>query len=487
MHLRDLLSEANYLEIIGDIDIDIKGLSYDSRRVRKGDLFFCIKGLKADGHRFAEKAEKAGAIAAVVENIQPDLSITQVIVGNTREAMARMASTFYRHPTKKLKLVGITGTNGKTTTSFMTEGIFTAAGQKTGLLGTIEYRIGDEKIAVSRTTPESLDLQALFANMVAAGVETAVIEVSSHAIDLLRVEACNFDVVVFTNLSQDHLDYHGTIDAYFEVKKRIFDATIHKNIAQVINIDDEYGSSLIREGRCRQLRYSTKEEVELNARNITLKADGSSFVLISPGGNVDITLKLPGYYNVYNALAAAGAAVALGIDIDKIKEGLESLHSVPGRFERVNCGQDFSVIVDYAHTPDSLEKIIIAARQLTERKLITVFGCGGDRDRGKRPAMGRIAVELSDYTIITSDNPRNEEPLRIIKDIKSGINELGRARFEVEEDRRLAIKLAIEKAGKGDIVVIAGKGHEQGQEIADKIIPFDDVEVVRELLGEMMK
>ncbi len=487
MRLRDLLSEANYLEIIGDINIDIKGLSYDSRKVKKGDLFFCIKGLKADGHRFAKKAEKAGAVAAVVENIQPDLSVTQVIVGNTREAMARVASAFFRHPTKKLRLVGITGTNGKTTTGFMTEGIFTAAGQKTGLLGTIEYRIGDKKLAVSRTTPESLDMQALFAEMVEAGVETAVIEVSSHAIDLLRVEACNFDVVVFTNLSQDHLDYHGTIDAYFEVKKRIFDATIYENVTQVINIDDEYGSSLIRKGGCRQLRYSTKDEVELHAKNITLKTDGSSFELKSPGGNIDITLKLPGYYNVYNALAAAGAAVALGVDIDKIKEGLESLESVPGRFERVDCGQDFSVIVDYAHTPDGLEKIITAARQLTQKKLITVFGCGGDRDRGKRPAMGRIAVELSDYTIITSDNPRNEEPLKIIKDIKSGINELGRARFETEEDRRLAIKLAIGRAGKGDIVVIAGKGHEQGQEIAGKIIPFDDVEVVRELLGEMMK
>ena len=487
MHLKELLSEADYLEIIGDIDMDIKGLSYDSRVVKEGDLFFCIKGLRADGHSFAKKAEEAGAKATVVEYLQPDLSITQILVGNARKAMARLASAFFGHPTKRLNLVGITGTNGKTTTSFMTESIFNAVGQKTGLLGTIEYRIMGEKLPVSRTTPESLDLQSFFARMVDAGVQTAVIEVSSHAIDLLRVEACSFDAVVFTNLSQDHLDYHGTMESYFKVKKRIFDATIHKNVAQIINIDDNYGRYLIREGSCKQLRYSTKEKVELYAKDITLRADGSSFILESPGGSVDVTLKLPGHYNVYNALAAAGAAIALGVNIDDVKKGLEALGSVPGRFERVDCGQNFTVVVDYAHTPDSLGKIIGAARQLTERKVITVFGCGGDRDRSKRPEMGRIATALSDYTIITSDNPRSEDPLKVIEDIKSGIKELEKVRFETEEDRRLAIKLAFERADQGDIVVIAGKGHEQGQEIAGKMIPFDDVEVARELLREMVE
>lgn len=486
MHLKKLSSEVNYRDIRGNVNIEIAGLSYDSRRVKEGELFFCIKGLKVDGHSFAKKAVEAGAKAVVAERVLPEIEVTQIIVDDARKAMAQMASAYFNHPTKRLKLVGITGTNGKTTTSFLIESILRAQGYKTGLLGTVEYRIGDDNLPVNRTTPESLDLQSLFARMVNVGVEAAVIEVSSHAIDLQRVEACDFDVVVFTNLSQDHLDYHVTMDEYFNVKKRLFDLAFERGITQIINADDQYGRLLIREGQSSQLRYSTKDKVELYTKNITLRADGSDAVLVSPWGEVEILLKIPGYYNVYNALAAAGASFAMGADTYKVKEGLEKAGCVPGRFERVDCGQDFTVIVDYAHTPDSLEKVLTAARQLTQRKLITVFGCGGDRDKGKRPLMGRIAVELSDRVIITSDNPRSEEPIQIIEDIKSGINKNNKSAYEVEEDRRRAIKLALEKAEKGDIVVIAGKGHEQGQEIGGRVIPFDDVAVAREVLREMM-
>lgn len=501
--LENILKAIEVKNIVGDKERDISGLAYDSRKVKRGDLFFCIKGFKSDGHDFALKAQQAGAEAVVVERIMPDITITQIVVSNTREAMAKMASAFFDYPTKKLKLIGITGTNGKTTTSFMVENILSTAGYKTGLLGTVEYRIGSERIPVDRTTPESLDLQELFSWMVDAGVNAAVIEVSSHAIDLRRVEACDFDVVIFTNLSQDHLDYHGTIEEYFEVKKRIFeikvpcasgqvvsrgvDADTHQGASQVINIDDEYGRRLVRMDGERQLRYSTNHNVEVHASGIELRADGSTLQLHTELGSLDVNLKMPGLYNVSNALAAAGAALAIGIDLEKIKVGLETLGFVPGRFERVDSGQAFTVIVDYAHTPDSLEKVLTAARQLTEGKLITVFGCGGDRDKGKRPMMGKIAAELSDYAVITSDNPRSESPRQIIGEIMNGVEHDLLARCEVEEDRRIAIEKALKEAQEGDFVVIAGKGHEQGQEIAGKKIPFDDVQIAKDLLRGMMR
>jgi len=486
MLLKDLISDIEKHKIIGSNNEEVTGLAYDSRKVKSGDLFFCVKGFKVDGHDFAKKAEDKGAVAVVVEDIQDNIKIAQVVVDDVRKTMAQISSAYYGSPTKKLKLIGVTGTNGKTTTSFMIESILKAAGLKTGLLGTVEYRIGERRVQVNRTTPESLDLQSLFADMVDGGVEAAVIEVSSHAIDLLRVEACDFDVVVFTNLSQDHLDYHGTIDEYFGVKKRIFESTINCATAQIINIDDEYGRLLIREGISRQYRYSTKDRVEVYADNIELRPNSTDVQVSYPGGKIDVKLALPGMYNVSNALAAAGVAAALDINGEKIKEGLEALGSVPGRFERVDKGQEYTVVVDYAHTPDSLEKVLSAARQITEGRLITVFGCGGDRDKGKRPLMGRIAAKISDYTIVTSDNPRSEEPKSIIMEIIDGIREIENPQFEVEEDRELAIKKALERAKPGDFVVIAGKGHEAGQEIAGKKLPFDDVQVASKLIKEIM-
>lgn len=486
MQLKDLISNIDYRQIIGDTDTEITGLVYDSRKVNPGDLFFCIKGFEVDGHDFAYNAEESGAVAIVVENIQPNLSATQIVVDDSRIAMAQISSAFFGHPTRKLKLVGITGTNGKTTTSFMVEMILRSAGYKTGLIGTIEYKIGDRRFSVDRTTPESLDLQLLFSQMVESGVDIAVMEVSSHAIDQSRICACDFDVVVFTNLSQDHLDYHETIDDYFKVKKRIFDEATSRMVAQVINVDDEYGRQLIGTDKNNQLRYSIKDKVEVYGRNIELRSDGTELELCTPLGHIHISLKLPGLYNVHNALAASAVAVAHNIDLDLIKQGLEMLENVPGRFERVDCGQEFTVIVDYAHTPDSLEKVLDAGRQLTKGRLITVFGCGGNRDKGKRPLMGKIAAEKSDYVIITSDNPRSENPMQIIEAIMSGINDSERAHFKVEEDRKAAIKMALNWANVGDFVVIAGKGHETGQEIAGTKIPFDDVQVARKILREMV-
>ncbi|MBE0447694.1 MAG: UDP-N-acetylmuramoyl-L-alanyl-D-glutamate--2,6-diaminopimelate ligase [Actinobacteria bacterium] len=486
MRLKDILSGVSYRLISGDVNIEVSGLAYDSRMVKSGDLFFCIKGFNTDGHDFAQKAVETGAVGIIVEEIQHDLTVTQILVDNTRVAMARAASAYFDHPTSKLKLVGITGTNGKTTTSFMVDGVLRAAGYKTGLIGTIEYRIGDARIPVDLTTPESLNIQSLFADMVDNGVEAAIIEVSSHAIDLSRIEACDFDALVFTNLSQDHLDYHGTIDEYFRVKRSIFEITSDRGLIHIINADDGYGRLLIKQGKKNQLRYSTKDKVEVYATDIELRQDGSKLRLHAPAGSINLILRLPGLYNVYNALAATSVAIALGMDIDEIKIGLEGVGSVPGRFERIDCGQNFMVIVDYAHTPDSLEKVLRAARQLTKGGLITVFGCGGDRDRAKRPIMGKIGAELSDFAIITSDNPRSEEPLVIIEEIVAGAREVRSTNYCVEEDRKIAVKMAVGYAQPGDIIIIAGKGHERGQEIAGEKIPFDDREVVRSLLEEMM-
>lgn len=485
MRLKDIIAEIEEIKFEGDPDIEISGLAYDSRRVKSGDLFFCIRGFKTDGHEYAGRAQEAGASAVMVEEVMPDLSITQVVVEDTRVGMPRAASAFYGHPTRKMRLVGVTGTNGKTTTTYMIDSIFKSSGYKTGLIGTIEYRIGDEVFAVERTTPESLDIQRLFASMVDAGVEAVSIEVSSHAIDLARVEACDFDVLVFTNLSREHLDYHGTMEEYFKVKRRMFERTSGRDVVHVINVDDQFGRRIIEETGSRHIRFSNKDKVEVYGTNIEAREDGSTFELHVPGAQTSVALRLPGMFNIHNALAAAGVAYSQGIGINVIKVGLEALAAVPGRFERIDCGQGFSVIVDYAHTPDSLEKALIAAREITTGRLITVFGCGGDRDRGKRPLMGRIGTQLSDYAILTSDNPRSEEPGKIIEEIAEGARALNGNGYHIIEDRRLAIKEAIACAGNGDTVIIAGKGHEGGQEIKGEKMTFDDRDVARGCLEEL--
>ncbi len=483
MYLSELIAGLTGASMIGR-DVEVSGLAYDSRCVKPGDVFVAVRGFHRDGLDFAGEAVERGAAAIVAERGAEGLEVPQVLVGNCRAALAVLADAFYGHPTGDLKLIGITGTNGKTTASFLAESILRKAGLKTGLIGTVECRVGDEVRPVVRTTPEAPDLQRTFREMVDRGVEAAVIEVSSHALDLHRVDGCEFDVGVFTNLSRDHLDYHRSLESYFGAKKSLFE---REGIFGVINADDEFGARIIEDMGRDCLSYGIKGKVDLYAVNISADASGSRFTAVGPFGEFEVGLKLPGSFNVYNALAAIGAALALDLPKEAMVEGLESVTGVPGRFERIDAGQDGTVIVDYAHTPDGLEKALSAARELSERRVICVFGCGGDRDRTKRPLMGEVAARLADHTVVTSDNPRSEEPASIIEEIERGIRGVPGASYEIVEDRREAIKRAIAGAGKGDVVLIAGKGHETGQIFADKVIPFDDRRVAEEVAKELLR
>lgn len=467
--------------IVGEGQTPIGGLAYDSRDVRDGDLFFCVPGLEYDGHDYLADAVAKGAVAAVVERrIQVD--VPQFVVESVRSAMAPLAARFFADPTRQFVLVGVTGTNGKTTTTCLVDSIFRASGMKTGLIGTVEYRIGAELLPVSRTTPEAVDLQRLFGRMVEAGVEAVAMEVSSHAIDMHRVDACDFDVLVFTNLTQDHLDYHRTMEEYARAKKKVFEQGSGR--AHVVNIDDELGRAIVRDCGA-HLTYAVKQEADLVAQDIKLTSSGSSFDMVGSNLRASVRSPLAGAFNVYNSLAAAGAATVLDVDPGAILQGLESVPQVPGRFESIDAGQPPTVLVDYAHTPDSLEQVLRAAREITRGRVIAVFGCGGDRDAAKRPLMGRAAASISDLVFITSDNPRGERPEDIVAQIEVGIDASAKAECHVIVDRRAAIARAVAEAGRGDIVVIAGKGHETGQILADRTVPFDDRTVAREEIAKV--
>ncbi|MHB0977040.1 MAG: UDP-N-acetylmuramoyl-L-alanyl-D-glutamate--2,6-diaminopimelate ligase [Candidatus Aquicultorales bacterium] len=461
--------------------VEITGIAYDSRQVKPGDLFVAIRGHRTDGHRYICQAVERGASAVITEEPVDGLGLPHVVVSDARAALAVVSGAFYDDPTSRLSLVGITGTNGKTTTSFLVESIFRAAGFSTGLIGTVESHIGTTVEPVVRTTPESSDLQSLFRRMVDAGVGAAVMEVSSHALALNRVDGCDFDVAVFTNLSRDHLDYHPSIEDYFEAKRRLF----KPGAKAVVNIDDEYGARLASDLGPGALSFSTRRPADVTAEDIRAGVGGASFSLVAGEEARTVDLKLPGAFNVENALAAAGSALALGIPLDTVVAGLEALTGVPGRFESILNGRESAVIVDYAHTPDGLERLLTSAREIAGGRLICVFGCGGDRDRTKRGLMGGIAGMLADHTVITSDNPRSEEPMAIISEIEKGIRRVSGAVYEIIEDRRQAIKRAISMAERGDMVVIAGKGHECGQTFAMKTVPFDDRQVAREILEEL--
>lgn len=487
--LESLISILTEKETSGDIGVDIKGITYHSKLVQPGFLFACIPGRIADGHLFAAEAVKNGAVALLCARWLTDLPVAQVKVPDSRLACALLSHKFYDYPSQRLNLVGITGTNGKTTTSYLTESILKAAGRKTGLLGTVECRIEDQPVKIERTTPESVDLQRILAQMVDAGVDTAVMEVSSHAIDLKRVAGCTFRVIAFTNLSQDHLDYHGTLDNYFQAKWRLFSATSSQETPPlyVINYDDIYGQKIGRGLSSDFLSYGIDSQTDVSAKNIRACENGTSLKICTPAGSFQAKLKLKGTFNVYNSLAAAAIATGLGIPAESIKTGLEQVQNVPGRFETISEGANFTVIVDYAHTPDGLEKVLLTARELSAGRIITVFGCGGDRDKAKRPLMGTVAARLSDFTIITSDNPRSENPQAIINQIEAGfLQENPEARYSKVENRRDAIFQALALAKKGDLVLIAGKGHESGQIFADRVVPFDDREVAREALKELI-
>jgi UDP-N-acetylmuramoyl-L-alanyl-D-glutamate--2,6-diaminopimelate ligase len=490
MDLSELLDNIEEKKVIGPRDLAVSGISYDSRLVEPGQAFFCVKGLVTDGHLYVHDAIERGAGVLFVERDPeeevPD-GVALVRVPDTRLALARCAAKFYGEPSTDLKLVGITGTNGKTTTTFLVENIFKKAGYVTGLIGTVENHIGDIVEPVTRTTPESLDLQRLLRRMADSGIEVVAVEVSSHALELHRVSGCKFDVVVFTNLTQDHLDFHLSLEEYFGAKKRLFEGQeFGPGRVALVNIDDEFGRRLLEETSLTSRSFGLDNRADFTAGGVSVSAEGNRFELSFAGETLKLSTLLQGRFNVYNCLAAAAVASELGVDGKGIAAGLETLVGVPGRFENIDCGQNFTTLVDYAHTPDGILSLLEACREVSEGRVIIVVGCGGDRDRSKRPLMGRVATELSDLCVLTSDNPRGEDPRAIIEMILEGVRDkFPPERYMVVADRHEAIKRAISEARPGDLVVVAGKGHESGQIFADRVVPFDDRQVVRECLREV--
>ena len=457
----------------GAPDVEITGLAYATADVAAGSLFFCVPGFRADGHEFAPDAIERGAAALVCER-PLGLDVPEVVVPSVREAMGPVASRFYGEPTRELEVVGITGTNGKTTTAFLTRAILEATGTQCGLIGTVKYVIGGQASDAVRTSPEAVDLQRAFRSMLDAGDGACAMEVSSHALYLGRTQGIEWACRVFTNLTQDHLDFHKTMEDYFLAKRRLF---VEGDAPSVVNADDPYGARLA--GQVGAITYGIGGDADFRAEDVSFDAGGARFTLVAPDGRADARIQLPGLFNVSNALAAVASCVQLGVSLGDAVGALADAERVPGRLEPVEEGQDFAVLVDYAHTPDSLENVLRAARELTSGRLHVVFGAGGDRDREKRPLMGAAAVQNADRVIVTSDNPRSEQPASIIEQILEGTGD----DVEHEVDRRRAIALAIETADAGDVVVIAGKGHEQGQEFENgRKEPFDDVTVAREAL-----
>jgi UDP-N-acetylmuramoyl-L-alanyl-D-glutamate--2,6-diaminopimelate ligase len=466
MTLRDLMGN-------GAPEVEISSLAYSTQSVAPGALFFCVPGFRADGHDFAPAAVERGAVALVCQR-PLGLGVPEVIVPDVRAAMGPAAARFYGDPTAELDVVGITGTNGKTTTAFLVRHLLEADGRSCGLLGTVKRIVGGVEEEVERTTPEAIDLQATFRRMLDEGDRACAMEVSSHALELGRVIGIRFACRVFTNLTQDHLDFHDTMDAYFEAKRRLFQ---DPSGAQVVNVDDEYGRRIAAETEA--LTFAIDRDADYRARDVEFDLMGSRFRCETPDGPLELESPLPGLFNVENVLAAVAAARSLGVSAATTAEALPTFGRVPGRFEPVDEGQEFGVLVDYAHTPDSLENVLRAAREVTRGRLQVVFGAGGDRDRGKRPLMGAAARRLADRVLVTSDNPRNEAPEAIIDQVMEGAG----PDAEREVDRRRAIARAVETAEPGDVVVIAGKGHEQGQEFENgRKEPFDDVTVAREAL-----
>jgi len=498
MRLAELLKGIPQARVDGSTSLDVSALSYDSRSVAPGSLFVAIRGLVTDGHRFLDDAVRAGAAAVMVQEELPVPDhVVRVIVPDTREALALASSAFYGHPSKKLRLIGVTGTNGKTTTTYLIRAILRARGFKVGLIGTVKSMLEDEEIPAVRTTPESLDLQALFARMLAAGCDYVVMEVSSHALDLKRVAACEFDAGVFTNLTQDHLDYHGTLENYLAAKGRLFRMLGGTYAGRpkkgpkvaILNQDDPASAQLRALTKVPVLTYGIDQPADLTASDLDVALDGVRYEVHSPRGRARVNLSMSGRFNAYNSLAAIAVGLAEGVPLDLCIRALEGVQGVPGRVEGVSLGQPFSVLVDYAHTPDGVENVLRAAREMTRKRVIVVFGAGGDRDRTKRPIMGRIAAELADYAVVTSDNPRSEDPESITREIEAGITTLpSHAPYEVVVDRAEAIHRAISLAEPGDVVVLAGKGHETYQIFRDRTIHFDDREVaaeaVRRRLGQ---
>jgi UDP-N-acetylmuramoyl-L-alanyl-D-glutamate--2,6-diaminopimelate ligase len=472
------LDELIPTDVPGAGAVEIAGLAYDSRRVAPGTLFFCVPGEHSDGHDFAAQALAAGAVALVVER-PLNLGVPEMLVESVRAVMGPAAARFYGDPTAQLRVVGVTGTNGKTTTAYLARALLQATGERCGLMGTVTSVVAGGERPVTRTTPEAIDVQGTLRAMLDGGDTAATMEVSSHALELGRVAGVHFAAAIFTNLTQDHLDFHADMEHYFQAKRRLFVGAERPGVC-VINVDDPYGRRLAAElGDA--VSFAIEGEADYRARDVQMDFAGCRFTLQTPDGECSVLLALPGRFNVANALGALAATHAMGAGIDVLVAALARDVRVPGRFEPVHEGQDFAVLVDYAHTPDSLENVLRAARELARGRVVCVFGAGGDRDRGKRPLMGEIAARLADAVVVTSDNPRSEPPKAIVAEIVAGIDKPDRVHIEV--DRRIAIGQAIALARADDVVVIAGKGHEQGQEFADgRKEPFDDVTVAREAL-----
>jgi len=464
----------------------VSGIAYDSRAVEPGQVFVALKGQRVDGAVFARQAIERGAVAIVSEQAAPpDIGVPWAIVGNARLALALLAAGFYRHPSREMQVVGITGTNGKTTTTHLLASIFEAAGITCGVLGTVSYRIGDEVTEATRTTPEAPDVQRWLRKMVDRGCGACVMEVSSHALSLARVDGMMFAAGVFTNLTRDHLDFHADMETYFQAKRRLFEM-LPRDAPSLVNIDDPRGASLVEAGG-RPVTYAISRPADITPGPLSFSLEGLSFEVRTPRGTVRIDSKLVGRPNAYNILAAVSAATALDLPLDAIGRGVRALVGVPGRFQVVSSAADeVTVVVDYAHTDDALRNLLETARPLARGRLITVFGCGGDRDRTKRPLMGAVAGRLSDLVVVTSDNPRGEDPGRIIEEIQRGITQDTRrdaGQLLAIVDRGAAIAKAIEVARPGDLVLVAGKGHETYQVIGDRTLPFDDAAVAREALA----
>ncbi|MCX5680577.1 MAG: UDP-N-acetylmuramoyl-L-alanyl-D-glutamate--2,6-diaminopimelate ligase [Candidatus Omnitrophica bacterium] len=486
MLFEEALKGIDYSIQTGSPDIDITALSDDSRTVTRGSIFVALEGYAKDGRNFVNEAVSNGAVAIISDpGLRVPEGVIKVSVSDVRTALAKIAKNFYGDPSAKLKVIGITGTNGKTTTTYLIEAIAKSAGAKAGVIGTINYRSNGDARPAKNTTPGSLELQKLLSEMVDDGVKYAAVEVSSHALDQGRVSGVGLDVGLFTNITSDHLDYHKTKAEYFKAKSKIFAHLKNSGVA-VLNYDDEKVRSIKGSIKARVLTYGINEGSDVKALKIKLSSNSSSFEVSTPSGEFPIKTRLIGMHNVSNCLAAIAAMYALGVDRKSIAEGIGSIVSIPGRLESVEMGQSFKVLVDYAHTEDALNNVLSILKSICEGKVWTVFGCGGDRDKSKRPLMGLSACKFSDRVIVTSDNPRSEEPLDIIRDIKSGIN--GKfSNYDIVPDRREAIRKAVSSATKGDIILIAGKGHEDYQIIKDGVIHFDDREVAAEILAKKMK
>lgn len=491
MKLRDILSGLKINKLVGSDEIEIKGITTSSNEVNKGFMFIAIKGNKADGHNFINAALESGASSIVLEKmkLRQSNSSTIVEVKDTRGALPVIASNFYENPSSKMKLVGITGTNGKTTISYLLEAIWKEEDLNSGVVGTIANKYMDKLFEATLTTPDPIELTRMLSDMYKSGVTNVAIEVSSHALDLKRVDGCEFDAAIFTNLTQDHLDYHGSFDNYFEAKKRLFTEVLKtspkENKYSIINIDDPYGQKLFNSIYGIKLGYSLKNKnADIYPENFNLSDKGISTSIKTPRGRLILESKLLGEHNLYNLMAAAGTALMVGSSIESIEKALNNISHIPGRLESINNRLGINILVDYAHTPDALENVLLSLRPICKGKLITVIGCGGDRDKKKRPIMGEIAANNSDYLIITSDNPRTEDPVSIVEDIADGIKNRDMEKVKIIVDREKAISYAVNLAEADDTVIIAGKGHEDYQIIGENKFHFDDTEIAKKYLKE---